>query len=581
MRRTRKRQFLARLRYKYIALFISASLFLTMALTLAYYWYFNRVYERQTRQYLESLTKESADHLEQTMEQIRTIILSVQSIDLVQDFLYGIDHQAYTTSQYARIRNNVRDAVYSSILWTDSVTNVYMESDMGYSEVWEKSGGGVIWNRSRKEMIYSGGGRPVWLGLDQSGRFMQVGAQINSKRNMRALGFLMLQIPADDFRNMLDQISSTFGESSLIVDKNRSMILGTDSDIEEPPGEICDLLRGEDVTDQILRVTLGRDKYYVMVRELKHADWYFISLFPRFSFFAVLMELRTIVFGVGALIVLLVCVIMYYLISKFTRGIEDLQKTMQRFGEGDFNVISAVRSNDEIGQLSQHFNMMAFNINDLIDRVYNANMLQQKAELESLQMQINPHFLYNTLDIIAWISRTNGVPEAAEITLALSNMMRYTIKGSPMTTLKKELENIRNYLTIQKYRYSDRIQFVIEADESLMENSLPKLLIQPLIENAVIHGVENVEKGIVRLTVCKEDAGMRISVSDNGVGIDPERIARILSEDGMLLENHDSIGLRNVNSRLKIQYQQNTGLKIESSPGKGTTVSMLIPDERR
>ena len=118
------------------------------------------------------------------------------------------------------------------------------------------------------------------------------------------------------------------------------------------------------------------------------------------------MELRTIVFGVGALIVLLVCVIMYYLISKFTRGIEDLQKTMQRFGEGDFNVISAVRFNDEIGQLSQHFNMMAYNINDLIDRVYNANMLQQKAELEFLQMQINPHFLYNTLDIIAWITPT-------------------------------------------------------------------------------------------------------------------------------------------------------------------------------
>ena len=159
--------------------------------------------------------------------------------------------------------------------------------------------------------------------------------------------------------------------------------------------------------------------------------------------------------------------------------------------------------------------------------------------------------------------------------------MRYTIKGSPMTTLKMELENIRNYLMIQKYRYSDRIQFIIEADESLMENSLPKLLIQPLIENAVIHGVENVEKGIVRLTVCKEDNGMRISVSDNGVGIDPEKIAMILSEDGILLENHDSIGLRNVNGRLKILYQQNTGLKIESSPGKGTTVSMLIPGERR
>ena len=115
---------------------------------------------------------------------------------------------------------------------------------------------------------------------------------------------------------------------------------------------------------------------------------------------------------------------------------------MQRFGEGDFNVICAVRANDEIGELSQHFNMMVYNINDLVDRVYNANMLRQKAELEALRMQINPHFLYNTLDMVAWISRDKGVTEVADIAVSLSQMMRYTIKGTAMTDLKAELEHI-------------------------------------------------------------------------------------------------------------------------------------------
>ena len=127
---------------------------------------------------------------------------------------------------------------------------------------------------------------------------------------------------------------------------------------------------------------------------------------------------------------------------------------MQRFGEGDFNVICAVRANDEIGELSQHFNMMVYNINDLVDRVYNANMLRQKAELEALRMQINPHFLYNTLDMVAWISRDKGVTEVADIAVSLSQMMRYTIKGTAMTDLKAELEHIRHYLTIQKLRYA-------------------------------------------------------------------------------------------------------------------------------
>ena len=173
---------------------------------------------------------------------------------------------------------------------------------------------------------------------------------------------------------------------------------------------------------------------------MNSADWYMVSLIPWISYLGVLHDLR-VVLGVFCVLVLFgISLLLFYIVSRFTESIEDLQEAMRRFGEGDFNVICAVRTNDEIGELSQHFNMMVYNINDLVDRVYNANMLRQKAELESLRMQINPHFLYNTLDMVAWISRDKGVAEGADIAVAMSQMMRYTIKGPAMTNLGAELE---------------------------------------------------------------------------------------------------------------------------------------------
>lgn len=182
MSRIHKRKFRGKLKYKYLAAFIGVSLFLALMLTFSYYWYFNRMYEQQTQEYIRNMGRESIGSLELTMKQINTVILSIQSEDTIQDFLYGVDHHQYTIAEQAAMQNSVRDTVYANILWTDSITNVYLESDRGHSEVWEKSGGGVIWNRDRRQFIYDGGGRAVWLGLDDSGRFIQVGRRLTAKR---------------------------------------------------------------------------------------------------------------------------------------------------------------------------------------------------------------------------------------------------------------------------------------------------------------------------------------------------------------------------------------------------------------
>ena len=578
MRRIHKRKFRGKLKYKYLAAFIGVSLFLALILTFSYYWYFNRMYEQQTQEYIRNMGRESIGSLELTMKQINTVILSIQSEDTIQDFLYGVDHHQYTIAEQVAMQNSLRNTVYANILWTDSITNVYLESDRGHSEIWEKSGGGVIWNRDRRQFIYDGGGRAVWLGLDDSGRFMQVGAQINSKKDMSVLGFLMLQIPADDFSSHVENMSFIREGKSLIVDSTMNVIISTGDEVSQVSGELKDLISDDMTGNDLLRTNVAGIDSYVYIEKMNSADWYMVSLIPRISYLGVLRDLR-VVLGVFCVLVLFgISLLIFYIVSRFTERIENLQEAMQRFGEGDFNVICAVRANDEIGELSQHFNMMVYNINDLVVRVYNANMLRQKAELEALRMQINPHFLYNTLDMVAWISRDKGVTEVADIAVSLSQMMRYTIKGTAMTDLKAELEHIRHYLTIQKLRYGDRITFIVQSPEELMGFRLPKLVIQPLVENAIIHGVENIEQGVVVLDVQKVKDRVRICVSDNGVGMEQSKIDEILGEDEeLIMEAQDSIGLRNVNRRLKIRYGESHGLVIESVPGSGTRICIWIP----
>ena len=395
---------------------------------------------------------------------------------------------------------------------------------------------------------------------------------------MSVLGFLMLQIPANDFRSHVENMSFTRDGKSLIVDSRMNVIVSTGDEVIRASGKLKDLISNDMTGSDLLRTNVAGIDSYVYIEKMNSADWYMVSLIPRISYLGVLHDLR-VVLGVFCVLVLFgISLLLFYIVSRFTESIEDLQEAMRRFGEGDFNVICAVRTNDEIGELSQHFNMMVYNINDLVDRVYNANMLRQKAELESLRMQINPHFLYNTLDMVAWISRDKGVAEGADIAVAMSQMMRYTIKGPAMTNLGAELEHIRHYLTIQKLRYGDRITFIVQSPEDLMEFRLPKLVIQPLVENAIIHGVENIEQGIVVLDVQKMKDRVRICVSDNGVGMEQSKIDEILGEDEeLIMEAQDSIGLRNVNRRLKIRYGESHGLVIESVPGGGTRICVWIP----
>ena len=261
---------------------------------------------------------------------------------------------------------------------------------------------------------------------------------------------------------------------------------------------------------------------------------------------------------------------------------------MEQVGQGYFDVLAPVESQDEIGILSKTFNQMVADMRMLIDNVYRQEMMKQEVEMRSLQMQINPHFLYNTLDTINWIARLRGVDEIGEMTTALGGLMRYSLSGKDFVTIREEFDNLRNYINIQNVRYGDRMEIRFDIQEDTLDYYIPKLLVQPILENAIVHGIEDkIDPGLVQIRSYAENDDLYIEVEDDGVGMTQEAIEALIRNDAdQPKKGHTSIGVYNVNRRIQSVFGPDCGLQVQSQLGAGTKIRLCmkklehIPDIR-
>lgn len=276
------------------------------------------------------------------------------------------------------------------------------------------------------------------------------------------------------------------------------------------------------------------------------------------------------------LMAILISLLFFYILStRISNPISTLTGFMKQVENGDFNVTVDSEREDEIGQLSRSFNQMVNRIKELIEEVYLTKIKKKEAELDALQSQINPHFLYNTLDIAYWSSRMEDAPITEEIISNLSNFFKLGLnKGKEVTTIRKEVEHLNSYLYIQLLRYDEKPEILVKVDETLYDYKLIKLILQPLVENALLHGISDMDVG-GRVEVKGREEGNDIifEVKDNGKGIESSRLATIFDEDS----KHESYGLKNVQDRIKIYYGEEYGLTIESELNLGTTVKIRIP----
>jgi two-component system sensor histidine kinase YesM len=238
---------------------------------------------------------------------------------------------------------------------------------------------------------------------------------------------------------------------------------------------------------------------------------------------------------------------------------------------------------DEITELGMSFNIMIGKIKELLDSKIKEQENLKKAELRALQAQINPHFLYNTLDTIIWMAESKKTDEVVKIVSALSNFFRISLsKGMDWITIGEEVERIRSYLTIQKMRYRDILDFKIEVDEDVAENTILKLILQPLVENALYHGIKNKRQGgTIRVRARRKGPDeVLLEVEDNGIGFMPQKLAQLrleLEDDSGDFKFESGYGIGNVNKRIRLYYGKPYGLSVQSEYNTGTRVTLVIP----
>jgi two-component system sensor histidine kinase YesM len=249
-----------------------------------------------------------------------------------------------------------------------------------------------------------------------------------------------------------------------------------------------------------------------------------------------------------------------------------------------------IESDSELFEVSESINKMLYRLREFANREYKASLLVKQAELNALQTQINPHFLYNTLDSIRGLALKEGHKNIAVMTKALSGLFRYSIsKTEDMSSLREEIKNVENYLTIQQLRFPDKFVFIKEVEQEsgseIMDFLLPKLTIQPIVENAVFHGLETkLENGKIVLHAYTTEKRLVISIEDDGVGIDAEQLERINQRlRGDSDEQADGVGkqtniaLSNVNERIKLFFGSEYGVKVMSTQNLGTSVEIVLP----
>lgn len=260
------------------------------------------------------------------------------------------------------------------------------------------------------------------------------------------------------------------------------------------------------------------------------------------------------------------------------RPIKKLLAAMHSFETGNFDSYISFHYKDEIGQLGNGYNEMVKSLAELIDRVYVLQIREQEAELNVLQSQINPHFLYNTLDSIYWKTLARGENEIAEMVWTLSNLFRTSLsKGNRYETVTHEFQFLEQYLRLQQLRYGSKISYQIELDENAKNRFIPKLILQPIIENAIYHGLEpKSSNGYVKVNGAFEKDKLHFQITDNGVGIESE-VLSALREGTNLSTTTGGYALHNVRERLRIIYQNNFTMTITSDKGVGTTVTLILP----
>lgn len=331
--------------------------------------------------------------------------------------------------------------------------------------------------------------------------------------------------------------------------------------------------------ESCFRLNYRGEKYLVTRTDMKTTGWTLVSMVPYKSVMAETMAISGVMILAVAITLIVTLLLLNRILTGVVKPLKKLEKYMVQVNPDNMDQRMEILTDDEIGYLSMKFNQMMDRIRNLKEQVIEEQEDKRKYELQALQAQINPHFLYNTLDSIIWMAETNDSNIVA-MTEALAKLFRISLnKGNEEISLERELEHVKNYLIIQSMRYADKFTYEISAEPGVERCRTIKLILQPIVENCIYHGIKK-KRGTGKITIraYRREQNLIIEVSDDGCGM-PEEICRKILSDEIESENisGSGIGVKNVNERIQLRFGKKYGLSYSSEEGVGTTVTYVLP----
>lgn len=381
------------------------------------------------------------------------------------------------------------------------------------------------------------------------------------------VGLLTIDIPVTEFGTLLEHYKPTTGSRIYIADQTGTIaispeetLIGQNISTQDYYGKMAAEPADPGIFHSFDHVIQG-ENMLVSYKKIKATGWTILSISPISELNGELASFRRVMYVVIGICMLVSLMMALLLSENISAPIRKFIQSMSHAESGNFNIIIRYRRKDEFSYLFNRYNKLLQQIKALIDKLYVTELRKKEAELKTLQAQINPHFLYNTLDSINWLAINHDVPEISHMVTSLSDFFRYSLsKGRNIIPLRDELKQVESYLEIQQFRFQDKLVYELEkADPRLLEECLVvKLSIQPLVENAIIHGIQQRRgKGTIRIRVDSSHDVLCISVFDDGVGADPERLNQLLTDQ----QGNQSYGIRNVHMRIQQFFGESYGIR--------------------
>ena len=519
-----------------------------------------------------------ADRIQAELDDAEELSYRILADNVVQKNLSVMKRGAPNTTTWVEAKNEVEDRVANFAMWFASGVCLQLRTPGGaqFSHFFRTSYTSNLLTDERMAQALEHHGGPVWLTEGENP------ARIFLLREIREIQNLTM-----------DTLAVILVEMNLpgMVEASRSVMsgMGTPLSCAIYAGDVC--LYASD--DQVRAMHPAEDGYehltqdgndLLCVRYTARNGWRYVTLVDYSGISATISGAASLALGADVVAMAAALALGVWLVASLLKHLRRLLEKFDAFaisGHVEDSATSPYRDRgDEIGQLHRHFDKMTHDYHRMMRRGYEQQQLLQEKQMQQLRAQVRPHFLYNTLESIYCLAKQEGNERIAVMTDALGKMFRASLNDKrDIVTVEEDLQITREYLRIQEIRYGDRLRVEMAVDESILRNRIPAMTLQPLVENAVHHALEEMlDTCVIRISGGREDEGVVLSVEDNGPGMDEDILNKL--ESGEIAPEGLGIGMRNIHRRVQYAFGERYGLRVHSRPG-WTCVSVLLPDDSR